>query len=66
MFFEEKNKRGHVTKILDKENHLYQVKVEGEIWNAKSNQELNENDNIIVTNKESMTLKIKKVTQGEN
>ncbi len=65
-FFEEKNKRGHVTKILDKENHLYQVKVEGEIWNAKSNQELNENDNIIVTNKESMTLKIKKVTQGEN
>ena len=58
--FTQNHHEGIITKV--NENNLFQVKVNGEIWNAKSDENLNTGDHIEVTHQddENLILTIKK------
>jgi membrane-bound serine protease (ClpP class) len=63
-FFTRTDQTGHVTKFLKEEDgqFYYQVKVNGEIWNAIATMEMELNEKVFVTQEdnEHMTLKIEK------
>jgi membrane-bound serine protease (ClpP class) len=54
---------GHVQAVLDEKELIYQVKVRGEIWKAKADAQLQNNDLIEITSidKDKLMAKIKKV-----
>ena len=59
--FSQSNETGVVSNVL--ENGLYQIKINGEIWKATSEQQfsINEKVEVIKENEESLILKIKKI-----
>ena len=50
--------KGIVTNILD--NSIYEVKVDGKVWNAYSNEELKVNDYVRILEINSVILKVEK------
>ena len=50
--------KGIVTNILD--NSIYEVKVDGKVWNAYSNEELKVNDYVRILEINSVKLKVEK------